>query len=92
MWFFKGNGKISIPYFIGFFILAMLANTFFPNVTEHFNSEIVVLSKIGLTVTLFLIGTTLSPERLKSVGAKPLILGVMLWIVVSVLSLVAILM
>lgn len=92
MWLFKGDGrKVSIPYFIGLFVLAMLANTFLPDITSVFNSQVVALSKIGLTITLFLIGTSLSPDRLRTVGFRPLVLGVMLWVVVSVGSLVAIL-
>ncbi len=92
MWLFKGDGrKVSIPYFIGLFVLAMLANTFLPDITSVFNSQVVALSKVGLTITLFLIGTSLSPDRLRTVGFRPLVLGVMLWVVVSVGSLVAIL-
>lgn len=92
MWLFKGDGrKVSIPYFIGLFVLAMLANTFLPDITSVFNSQVVALSKIGLTITLFLIGTSLSPDRLRTVGFRPLVLGLMLWVVVSVGSLVAIL-
>lgn len=92
MWLFKGDGrKVSIPYFIGLFVLAMLANTFLPDITSVFNSQVFALSKIGLTITLFLIGTSLSPDRLRTVGFRPLVLGVMLWVVVSVGSLVAIL-
>ena len=74
MWLFKGDGrKVSIPYFIGLFVLAMLANTFLPDITSVFNSQVVALSKIGLTITLFLIGTSLSPDRLRTVGFRPLV-------------------
>ena len=89
---FKGDGKkINIPYFIGLFILAMLANTFMPQITGTFNTQIVTLSKMGLAVTLFLIGTNLSPRKIRNVGYKPLLLGVILWVVISILSLTAIL-
>jgi uncharacterized membrane protein YadS len=50
-----------------------------------------MLAKKGLTITLFLIGTSLSFETLKKVGVKPLIQGVILWILISIVSLWAIL-
>lgn len=87
---FKSSGKkISIPWFIFFFILAMLANTYLPFVST-FGPAINSISKTALVVTLFLIGAGLSVEKIKSVGWKPLILGIVLWVIVSVLSLVAI--
>ena len=86
---FKSSGKkISIPWFIFFFILAMLANTYLPFVST-FGPAINSISKTALVVTLFLIGAGLSVEKIKSVGWKPLIVGIVLWVIVSVLSLVA---
>lgn len=84
------NSKIKIPYFIGLFILAMLLNTYVP-ATTVIGSYIVTIAKIGLTVTLFLIGTTLNIDTLKSVGVKPLLQGVFLWIFIAGLALAAIL-
>ena len=87
---FKSSGKkISIPWFIFFFILAMLANTYLPFVST-FGPAINSISKTALVVTLFLIGAGLSVEKIKSVGWEPLILGIVLWVVVSILSLIAI--
>ena len=87
---FKSSGKkISIPWFIFFFILAMLANTYLPFVST-FGPAINSISKTALVVTLFLIGAGLSVEKIKSVGWKPLILGIVLWVIVSILSLIAI--
>ncbi len=51
---------------------------------------LVNLAKAGLTVTLFLIGASLSRETLKKVGIKPLLQGVILWLVISVVSLFAV--
>ncbi len=81
--------KIKIPYFIGFFILAMILNTY---VTElaAISPYIVTVAKIGLTVTLFFIGSGLSSSVLLAVGIKPLIQGVLLWGFIASLSLVAI--
>ena len=88
--FFKtGKQKISIPYFIGLFILAMVCNTYFP-VIHPFSARLVDLAKIGLTATLFLIGAGLSRSVLKSVGIKPLLQGVILWVVISVTALYAV--
>ncbi len=78
--------KIKIPYFIFLFVLAMLINTFIPAIHAE-TSFIVLLSKIGLKITLFLIGTSLSRELITSVGIKPFLQGVFLWAFISVLSL-----
>ena len=78
--------KVKIPYFIGFFILAMLANSYIPFVNDY-SSYITTIAKIGLTITLFLIGSGLSAKVLSSVGIKPLLLGIILWISISVSSL-----
>ena len=88
---FRSSGKkISIPWFIGFFIIAMLMNSYLPFVSV-FNTQVVAISKAALVVTLFLIGSSLSVEKIRSVGFRPLVLGILLWIVVSVGSLFAIL-
>lgn len=93
--FFKtGKKKVSIPYFIFYFILAMLANTFIPRympAIAPINEGIVFLSKRFLTLTLFLIGAGLSLRALKAVGIKPMLQGILLWIFISVFSLVVIL-
>jgi uncharacterized integral membrane protein (TIGR00698 family) len=83
------SGKIKIPYFIGLFILAMIANTYLPqmaSVTPH----LVSISKIGLTVTLFLIGAGLNRTVLKSVGLKPLAQGTLLWTFIAIATLISI--
>ncbi|AYN03888.1 YeiH family protein [Flavobacterium sp. 140616W15] len=82
--------KIKIPYFIGLFILAMLLNTYVPQ-TAIIAPTLVLLAKIGLTVTLFLIGAGLNLSVLKTVGVKPLIQGILLWIVIATFSLISIL-
>ncbi|WP_242582587.1 YeiH family protein [Hymenobacter telluris] len=88
---FKQKGmKIKIPYFILGFVGAMLVNTFVP-AAKPLGPVLVGLAKIGLTVTLFFIGAALSGRVLKSVGSRPYVLGVVLWIVVSAGSLYVIL-
>ena len=84
------TSKIKIPYFIGFFILAMIVNTYVPQVSIV-TPYIVSIAKIGLTVTLFFIGSGLSSSVLLAVGIKPLIQGILLWVFIASLSLMAIL-
>ncbi len=81
--FFKNSrSKIKIPYFIGLFIIAMLLNTFFPLV-HTIGNTIVSFAQSGLTLTLFLIGSGLSKKILQSVGVKPMLLGVIIWLFIS---------
>ena len=86
----KGSkSRIQWPWFILFFCLAAVANTYF----YHGSSVYQFLSgagKVILIVTLFLIGASLSPAALRKVGPRPLIQGILLWVVVAVTSLAAI--
>ncbi|MFI3322797.1 MAG: putative sulfate exporter family transporter [Rikenellaceae bacterium] len=88
--FKKKNSKISIPWFIFLFIGAMLISSYTPNF-EAIGAKIFGYSKYALTATLYLIGASLSIKSIKKVGARPLILGVILWIVASGVSLFSIL-
>ena len=84
---FKSQSKkIKLPYFILLFVLAMLVNTFIPAI-QPASTYIVMLSKVGLKITLFLIGSSLTRELISTVGVKPLIQGTLLWLFISVLSL-----
>jgi uncharacterized integral membrane protein (TIGR00698 family) len=85
------EAKIAIPYFIFLFLLATVVRTYMPSTfpLSAFDS-IINLAKAGLTVTLFLIGASLSRETLKKVGVKPLVQGVLLWILISLVSLWAV--
>jgi len=84
------GGKIKIPYFIGLFILAMIANTYLP-VVQSISMYLVAIARSGLTLTLFLIGCGLSRKVLQSVGFKPLVQGVVLWVLISCSALWAVL-
>lgn len=88
---FKSEGKkVSVPMFIILFVLAMVVNTY---LFSRFEVGVVVGDTINLvarkllTITLFFIGASLSIDVLKSVGLKPLLQGVLLWIVISIASL-----
>jgi uncharacterized integral membrane protein (TIGR00698 family) len=85
----KSKAKIKWPWFILFFCLAAVANTYLP-IFHAAYPELKRLGILGLTVTLFLIGTGLSKKTLKTVGVRPLVQGVALWIVVAVGSLLLI--
>ncbi len=79
-------GKVTIPYFIGWFVVAMLLNSFIPAVHTE-SPYIVSVAKAGLTLTLFLIGASLSITMLKSVGPRAMVQGLVLWVIISVTSL-----
>lgn len=84
---FRAKGKkVSIPWFILLFVLAMVLNTFLP-IPSAATGLIVMLSRKLLCMTLFLIGCGLSLSSIKKVGARPLALGVLLWIVISISTL-----
>lgn len=84
------DSKVKIPYFIGLFILAIIVNTYVPFVS-YFNKYIVDIAKIGLIVTLFLIGSGFSMKTVRSVGFMPMLQGILLWIFISIASLLVIL-
>ena len=83
------NSKIKIPYFIGLFVLAMIANTYIPFV-QQYNHYLTNIAKAGLTLTLFLIGCGLNRKTISSVGFKPLIQGVILWVIIATAALWAV--
>lgn len=74
--------KVKIPLFIGFFIVAMVLNTYVPIVQEY-GHYVVDVSKAGLTLTLFLIGCGLNAKVLKAVGIRPFVQGIFLWIIIA---------
>ncbi|MGD0545055.1 MAG: putative sulfate exporter family transporter [Candidatus Acidiferrales bacterium] len=82
----RSKTRIQWPWFILFFCLAAVANTYLPAFTNlwHVLSN---LGKLGLTATLYLIGTGISRATLREVGWPPLLQGIILWILVGVTSL-----
>ncbi|MBP3343443.1 MAG: putative sulfate exporter family transporter [Bacteroidales bacterium] len=82
--------KINIPWFIFLFILAMVINTYI-SLPEGLLEVIKVASHKALSVTLFLVGCGLSVASIKKVGFKPVLLGVILWIIISVVTLFVVL-
>ncbi len=79
------TAKISIPWFIFLFILAMVINTY-AGLPVEFGQTMAFWAKKGMVVTLFLIGASLSIKSIRSVGIKPLLLAIILWIAIGVSS------
>ena len=89
---FRSEGKkISIPWFILFFIVAMLINTYLLADFPQIGKFIAGVARKGLIITMFFIGASLSVDVIKSVGIRPLLQGILLWIIISAASLAYIL-
>jgi uncharacterized integral membrane protein (TIGR00698 family) len=80
---------VRIPYFILFFVLAMIVGTYVPFLKPVI-PYITIIAKQGLTVTLFLIGAGSSYKLIKAVGFKPMLQGIILWICISLTALWAV--
>jgi len=97
----KSRARIRYPWFILYFCFAAVCASFVPRALALHAPRIAgqslvlfgALNRLGrsaLTVVLFLIGTGITRESLRKVGARPLLQGIALWIVVASLSLYAI--
>lgn len=84
--FRNDSKKITIPYFILFYCLAIAFSDLLPQFDEIYQT-IFAIAKKALVVCLFLIGCGISVEKLKAAGAKPLLFGVSLWLMISSASL-----
>jgi len=82
----RSKSKIHFPWFILFFCLAAVINTFFLAISP-FSRSLFQLGRLGLTATIFLIGSGISRATLRHVGWRPLAQGILLWIVVGLSSL-----
>jgi uncharacterized integral membrane protein (TIGR00698 family) len=78
--------RVPLPWFILFFCLAAVVNTYVP-AFANFDRWAFIAGRLGLTATLFLIGTGISVATLRSVGWRPLLQGVLLWIMVAAVTL-----
>ena len=87
----NAKAKIAIPWFILLFFLAVVSRTYAPLwVQPSVFDALVNLAKAGMTVTLFLIGTSLTLESVKTTRWRPLFQGAILWVLVSVISLIVV--
>jgi len=90
-YFFKSEkSKAAIPWFIVFFLAASAINTYF-GFPKQITEDVLKTAKAGFSVTLFLIGTGISKEALRAVGIRPLLQGVILWVLILTTSLILLL-
>ncbi|HWS17368.1 MAG TPA: putative sulfate exporter family transporter [Candidatus Elarobacter sp.] len=85
----RSQTKIQWPWFILLFCLAAVANTYLPQLSPAY-PIFYRLGRLGLTVTLFLIGSSISRSTLRQVGWRPMVQGVTLWLLVATATLFAI--
>lgn len=91
MFLFRSKGKkIVFPYFILFFVLAMLINTFLLSRFDwgvEAGEFVSGISRRCLTLTMFFIGASLSPKTIRAVGLRSMLLALILWLVISAVTL-----
>jgi uncharacterized integral membrane protein (TIGR00698 family) len=78
----RARARIQWPWFIALFCLAAVCNTYLPEGAATYGL-VWRMAKIGLTATLYLIGTGISLATLKKAGPRPLLQGVILWLMIS---------
>ena len=87
--FKKKSTRVVIPWFILWFVVASVIRTYVPAPSGVW-TFLTSMARVGLTLTLFLIGAGLSRKSIAAVGVRPMVLGVLLWIVISISSLLAV--
>lgn len=87
--FMHRKTRVKVPWFVGLFLLASAVTTYLPAGEATWNM-LTFLARKGLTVTLFLIGAGFTRQALQDVGWRPMLLAVILWLVVSGVSLGAV--
>ena len=95
----RGRAGVGlIPRFIIWFVVAILVNTYLlsnasligesaANIGSAISGAVNQLAKHIITLSLFFIGAGLTRKTLKAVGIRPLIQGILLWIIISCVSL-----
>ncbi len=86
----KKHFKITVPWFIGFFLLASLLRSYVPGIST-WSPQLSEIARRGMILVLFLIGTSLSLRALRVVGWRTVVTGLTLWLFISIASLLAIL-
>lgn len=84
--FSQNKRSVSIPAFIILFVMAS-AVTSFVEMPKFVGEWLQIIAKTGMALALFLIGAGFSKQTLASVQWGALLQGVLLWILVSILSL-----
>ena len=85
----RSKAKIQLPWFIVFFVAAACISTWLPDGRPAY-AMFYAVARVGLTVTLFLIGSNISRPALQKMGLRPLTMAVILWAVVAVSTLLLI--
>lgn len=85
----KENSQVKIPWFILLFVLAILFSYFIPSWSDTY-THLYWLGKKGMVLALFFIGSSLNRETIVKSGFKPFLLGIILWILISVVSFIVI--
>ena len=78
----KSKVKFKVPWFIPGFLIAAALVTWIPVIAPA-GQFVKNLSKFFMIVTLFLIGANLSREKLKELGFRPVLQGLILWVILS---------
>lgn len=79
--------KIAIPWFIIWFVVAIVVNTYLLSDMPQIGQFVSSIARKLLILTMFFIGASMSKDAIKTVGIKSLFLGIILWLVISVVSL-----
>jgi len=86
---FEKNQKMKKPWFILGFIAVAALVTFIPYL-QTIGHQVEFIAKKMMVLTLFLIGSNLTKDTIKSVGLKPFIQGVLLWFFMATGTLAAV--
>jgi uncharacterized integral membrane protein (TIGR00698 family) len=78
----KSSRRLKFPWFVLFFVLAIIVNYMVP-LPQSLTSGILQVSQTGMTIVLFLMGSTLAFSKLKAIGYKPLLFGITLWVLIA---------
>ncbi len=87
--FQQSGSKVKVPWFIGLFVVAIMLNTYIPAV-HLYSHYLTGIARAGLTLTVFLIGCGLNRKVLQQVGFRPLLQGMVLWVIISAVALWAV--
>ncbi|MEE4638354.1 MAG: putative sulfate exporter family transporter, partial [Wenzhouxiangella sp.] len=82
----SAKGPLAWPLFVGLFVLAAAARSALPSMEFAFDSA-AWLAQRGLVLVLFVIGSGMTRELLGQVGWRPLSFALILWFLVSSLTL-----
>lgn len=83
----RSDNKFSFPWFILFFLLNSFIFSFFSEI-QFLAPTLKLMSKFGFSITLFLIGISISKQQLSTIKFKTILFGISLWLITLIASLV----